>query len=300
MEITKELNLSDSERNKVEMHSALNILNILTYELLTFSELTGDQEQILPSLTSVQEIAYTLSDKKKTMKNLSQIGEKKKLILENIDSAVQESSAGSEKMKDTKENILSLLNVLEIRPAEIISRESSYSAWVRHDTEKLKERFLEVFRAIEKNSKGRYFIVFDPKEHDDHSYLVALTIEGNDGNTIYMPPEIQDVFRDLIANARKYTDPGGKIDARLTVDDKELTLIVQDNGWGIPQDQVESIVDYGVRAYNVSDKMSCGGGFGLTKAYYTARRFRGRMWIDSQENNGTKITIKIPIPENSV
>ncbi|MFP4617970.1 MAG: ATP-binding protein [Spirochaetaceae bacterium] len=300
MEIKKELNLSEGERNIVEMHSALNILNILTYELLAFSELTGSREQILPSLNSVQEIASTLSDRKKTMGHFSKIGEKKQHIIENLESVVRESSADSAQLKSAKDNMLSLLNVLEIRAAEIISRESSYSAWVRHDTEKLKERFLEVFRAIEKNSKGRYFIVFDPAEHNEKSYLVKLLIEGERDNTIYMPPEIQDVFRDLIANARKYTEPGGKIDAELRVDGKMLTLTVEDNGKGIPQDQIESIVDYGVRAYNVAEKRSYGGGYGLTKAYYTARRFRGRMWIDSRENEGTKITIKIPVPENDV
>jgi|GEM_PF-2793617 len=39
-----------------------------------------------------------------------------------------------------------------------------------------------------------------------------------------------------------------------------------------------------------------GGGFGLTKAYSVVRRFGGRMWIDSAEGRGTRITLRLPRP----
>jgi signal transduction histidine kinase len=116
-------------------------------------------------------------------------------------------------------------------------------------------------------------------------------------DTIYMPPEIQDVMRDLIANARKYTDTGGRIDASLSQTETELELVIEDNGRGIPEDQIESTIDYGFRGTNVDDKKSYGGGFGLTKAYYITKRYGGRMWIESALEVGTKITIRIPLPQ---
>jgi signal transduction histidine kinase len=45
-----------------------------------------------------------------------------------------------------------------------------------------------------------------------------------------MPAVFQDVVRDLIANARKYTPPGGKIIAGLYQDDEELRFVVADTG----------------------------------------------------------------------
>jgi signal transduction histidine kinase len=111
-----------------------------------------------------------------------------------------------------------------------------------------------------------------------------------------MPPVLQDVMRDLIANARKYTEPGGEITAGLVDNGKELRFVVEDTGRGIPADEVQQAVAFGTRGSNVADKATMGGGFGLTKAWWVTRQFGGRMWIASDPGSGTRITIRIPHP----
>ena len=61
----------------------------------------------------------------------------------------------------------------------------------------------------------------------------GLVVVSPGSGEIMMPPVIQDVFRDLIANARKYTPPGGEISAGLLQLEDELRLVVEDNGCGI-------------------------------------------------------------------
>jgi signal transduction histidine kinase len=285
------------------MHSVLNVLNILSYELSELSDLLGNENALDASLDFIQSIASSLKNKEKTMKLLATINEKKEKIISNLKEA-QKSHAPSpdtdadtyENVRNSIDNILSLLDIFEIRTAEIIIRESRINAWLNHEINELKRRFIEVLNAIEKNSKGRYSIVTDESQLDSKSYLILTSFHSTQEETIFMPPEIQDVMRDLIANARKYTDPGGRIEASLSQTDSELILTVEDNGWGIPEDQIESTIDYGFRGTNARDKKSYGGGFGLTKAYYTTKRYGGQMWIDSQLGSGTKITIKIPLP----
>jgi signal transduction histidine kinase len=126
--------------------------------------------------------------------------------------------------------------------------------------------------------------------------MVNFGIESADGPIINMPPVFQDVMRDLIANARKYTEPGGEITAGLVDNGKELRFVVEDSGRGIPPDEVQQVVEFGKRGSNVDDKATMGGGFGLTKAYLVTRRFGGRMWISSRPGPGTRITISIPRP----
>jgi len=109
-----------------------------------------------------------------------------------------------------------------------------------------------------------------------------------------MPAVLQDVMRDLIANARKYTDLGGIIITGLDDDGENLCFVVEDNGRGIPADQIEQVVEYGMRATNVKDKETKGGGFGLTKAFFVTCQYNGRMWIESEEGRGTTITLQIP------
>lgn len=303
MEITKQLELSEQERNYVEMHSVLNVLNILTYEIVQLGEYLDDLDSLSPSMSFIQELASSLTNRDRTMKLLRNINEKKEEILSNVEAAGKAHAEDARMETETRraikssiENIHSLLDIFEIRSAEITIRERRTKAWLNHSINELSKRFAEVLAAIEKNSKGRYTIVTDEAQHSGRSYLLHLTFQSDQGDQIYIPPELQDVLRDLIANARKYTDPGGRIQASLSQSDSELEIMVEDDGRGIPEDQIESSIEYGFRGANAQDKQSYGGGFGLTKAYYITKRYNGRMWIDSAVGKGTKITIRIPLP----
>ncbi len=111
-----------------------------------------------------------------------------------------------------------------------------------------------------------------------------------------MPPVFQDVMRDPMAKARKYTDPGGRISAGLLDDGKNLLLCVEDTGIGIPPADIEKVVELGFRASNVGGKTTMVGGFVLTMAHVVTKQLNGRMWIDSEEGQYTRVTISIPRP----
>jgi signal transduction histidine kinase len=101
------------------------------------------------------------------------------------------------------------------------------------------------------------------------------TNNSSNGDVIVMPPVLQDVLCDLVANARKYTTPGGRIYAGLADDGSSLHLVVEDTGCGIPEDEIRGVVKWGVRGSNVLHIKSNGGGFGLTKAYIATRDMEG-------------------------
>jgi signal transduction histidine kinase len=190
----------------------------------------------------------------------------------------------------------SVFAILDTRARELLDRVRTPEKWTNHDIKQLTANFTNVLAAIEKNSKGRYRIVTNIAEQERQDYMVTFGMESVDGTVINMPPVLQDVMRDLIANARKYTEPGGEITAGLVDNGKELRFVVEDTGRGIPSDEVQQVVEFGKRGSNVDDKATMGGGFGLTKAYLVTRQFGGRMWIDSRPGAGTRITISIPRP----
>ena len=105
-------------------------------------------------------------------------------------------------------------------------------------------------------------------------------------------------MRDLLANARKYTPPGGQISSGVYVGPDYLRLVVEDNGRGIPEADLDRVVRFGERGSNVADVRTMGGGFGLTKACMLAQRLGGRAWIASRENVGTRVTLEIPRPRH--
>ena len=84
-------------------------------------------------------------------------------------------------------------------------------------------------------------------------YYIDFAIESQDQRTVSLPLVFKDVMRDLLANARKYTQPGGTISAGLYETAATLKFTIQDTGRGIPADELQTVMHYGRRGSNVGE-----------------------------------------------
>jgi signal transduction histidine kinase len=300
MEIQRELSFTVEEESLLDMHSVLNVMNVIILELLTISEHTGAPPALDRLADRTVQAADHLRDPAEAHAIVGHIEE----FIADVERTVGEAitPAGSEdrpEIAESRDNLRSIFAILRVRAREILARQSDPDGWVVHDISQLRDNFTSVFQAIERNSHGGYRIVNNVAEHENGNYLVNFEITSTASGTIRMPAIFQDVMRDLIANARKYTAPGGRIDAGLYNSGRELRFIVQDTGVGIPEDELAKVTEFGIRGTNVLNRETRGGGFGLTKAYYVTRKFDGRMWIDSSTAPpaGTRIEIRLPVPE---
>ncbi len=301
VEITEPLELTREETALIDMHSVVNIMNVLLNELEYLEDVVGDAEQLQPALDAVQQVHLRLRGSADLEADLDRLLKCEDGVMGAVHAALEAhpDAADDAHVRDSVSNLQSVFAVLDTRARELLDRFRAPGRWTDHDVEQLTANFTNVLAAIEKNSKGRYRIVYNIAEQEPQDYMVTFGIESADGGVIHMPPVLQDVMRDLIANARKYTEPGGEITAGLVDNGKELRFVVEDTGRGIPEDEVQQVVAFGKRGSNVDDKATMGGGFGLTKAYLVARQFGGRMWIASDPGSGTRITIRIPRPATS-
>jgi signal transduction histidine kinase len=298
MEITENFDLSMEEENLLDMHSVLNVLNVVTYELVELHEAIGGPEELDTAVEKVIGLAEQLKDREEALHQVENV----EIFIHDLLSILDMVETGKttedvSRINRSRENLLSIFNILRIRGKEIAARADNPHAWVYHDIEKLKKNFFQVFKAIEMNSDGSYHIVGNIARYEAGDYFLTFEIDSARGGSIYMPAVFQDVVRDLIANARKYTPPGGKIIAGLYQDDEELRFVVADTGRGIPENEIRETIRFGIRGSNVKDRPTRGGGFGLTKAYYITKKQNGRMWIEKNEPKGTRIEIRIPLPE---
>lgn len=300
VEITNLLDISDEQKHLIDMHSLLNILNIVVAELTMFTlKMQEPPQAIEKSLNDLLDFSHQLYLPEILYKNLENMQGIRDNIFNGIDSAIIEYPE-LESQEDTRvlvDNLTTIFSIAEVRAQELLVRRKDEDSWIPHNIERLIDNFNKVFFAIEKNSKGRYRIVNNIACHQDKDYLVDFNISSVDGDIIVIPAVLQDVMRDLLANARKYTEPGGRIVSGLHDNGNELIFIVEDNGRGIPEDQISKVVNFGFRANNILDKQTKGGGFGLTKAYLVTKRYDGRMWIHSEVNKGTQIKLVIPRPK---
>lgn len=297
-EITEIPSLQPGEVSLVEMHSLLNVMNVLHGELTLIGlHLADDPGLLRQGLAICERVKASFTDPAVARHFAEGLATDRQVIFAEIAAAAQSHPAASAaELEGSVDNIRSVLRILAVRAEETRARAGEPGRWIAYAIEALRADFLDVFAAIEKNSKGRYRIIYNLARQQPRDYYVDFVIESTGGRTIAMPLFFKDVIRDLIANARKYTAPGGTINVGLYETERELRFVVQDTGRGIPPDEIQTVVHFGRRGRNVQDVQTMGGGYGLTKAFLITKRFGGRFWIKSELGTGTRITIVIPRP----
>jgi signal transduction histidine kinase len=288
--------LTPREQSLLDMHSVVNVLNVLRNELCVLGLKVAEDENLFAvGLGQCDALLASLTDRQAALHAARSIDSSEAATIAEIESRL--SSGGStnhdHEIHETMVNIQSVFVILRVRAREFLAREKAPDAWQEFHCERLHKELQASLTAIEKNSKGRYRIQFNAALQEPTDYYVDLKIE-TDGTPLQMPPVLKDVIRDLIANARKYTAPGGRITAALFEDVHALHLMVEDNGRGIPEAEIHKVVEFGRRGGNVAEVRTMGGGFGLTKAFLVTQQFGGRMHIASEVGTGTRIRIWIP------
>ena len=301
VEITAIAPLSSGEQSLLDLHSVLNVLNVLRCELSVLGLMVADEEEFLrEGLDVCHALVASLSDHEAGLQAARSIDAFEAVVFGELKSKVPADSpqCSAHDVLETIANLQSVFAILKVRAREILARAAEPERWQEFDCDAVRSDFRAVFAALEKNSKGRWRILFNPARQEPNDYYVDLRID-TEGPTLCMPPVFKDVMRDLIANARKYTAPGGRITAAFYEDHDAIRFVVEDTGRGIPESELQQVVEFGKRGSNVSDVRTMGGGFGLTKAFLVTKQFGGRFWVASEVGAGTRIRIRIPRPADA-
>tara|TARA_R100001143_G_scaffold63607_1_gene73964 strand:+ start:7200 stop:8111 length:912 start_codon:yes stop_codon:yes gene_type:complete len=290
--------LKQDEINAIEMHSFLNLINVVSLQLELLKDITERADLFDPILKKTEDLIIGIRNKDKKVFFPQSIRVFQDTVLAFFDQLESELSDAKKvaEIRETRQIFLDVFIVMSIRSKELLDSITNPGEWKTYTINQFRKDFDEFFHAVEKNSKGRYRIVQNIAKQESNDYLVNFDVDSDLDDQIKMPLLFKDVIRDLIANARKYTSPGGQLHIGIYQKKNLLRFIVEDNGIGIPAEELHHVFDYGYRAKNVQNKPTMGGGFGLTKALYIVGKLNGDIWIDSEEGVGTKIKIEIPVP----
>ena len=107
-------------------------------------------------------------------------------------------------------------------------------------------------------------------------------------------PKMKRIFYNMISNAIKYSNEGGKIKIQSFLEDKKLKIDIIDNGIGIPEKQQDMIFKRFTRGTNVTNKGMPGTGIGLMLSKKIVELHGGKILLKSKENEGSKFTIVLP------
>lgn len=101
----------------------------------------------------------------------------------------------------------------------------------------------------------------------------------------------------LISNAIKFSDYGGRVSVKAEVKNKELLVQVTDNGVGIAE---EAIPDLFEKFYRAKDSNRSGGlGLGLHISKQIIEAHGGRIWVESTKGEGSTFSFTLPLDQAS-
>ena len=112
-----------------------------------------------------------------------------------------------------------------------------------------------------------------------------------------LPPVIADrdrlkqVFINIIDNAIKYSDPGGKVRVEAARMGQHVQVVISDSGVGISPEDLPRVKS----RFFKGDRSRPGSGIGLALADEIVRRHGGWIDIDSEPGVGTTVSVMLPV-----
>lgn len=107
------------------------------------------------------------------------------------------------------------------------------------------------------------------------------------------PEKIEQVLKNLIDNAGKYSPDGGDIRVTLTANERFCQISIEDQGVGMTPEQTERIFNKFYRV-NSSGFAPEGTGLGLTIVKHIIEAHKGKVWVQSEPDKGTTVNFTIP------
>ncbi|HEY3313977.1 MAG TPA: MEDS domain-containing protein [Bacillota bacterium] len=129
--------------------------------------------------------------------------------------------------------------------------------------------------------------------------LITETYGSNSVSILVDGFRVKQIISNLLSNACKYSEDGQRIWVRTRIGADHVQVMVEDEGIGIPRDQLEKIFEGFYRADNVSQWKTGGIGLGLYISRNLARRMGGDLWAEQNPGGGTTMVMELPLQQGS-
>ncbi|MGZ3862194.1 MAG: PAS domain-containing sensor histidine kinase [Bacteroidia bacterium] len=103
---------------------------------------------------------------------------------------------------------------------------------------------------------------------------------------------LRNILLNLISNAIKFSEENKIIIVRTKITDSEISIVVTDQGIGIPKEEHENMFGRFFRAKNVTNIQGTGLGLNIVAKYLEA--LHGKIEFTSELNKGTTFSVTIP------
>ena len=147
---------------------------------------------------------------------------------------------------------------------------------------------------INKFLKTRFAAFASLAEQKSITYQFSLLNEKN--IRIFDTSKLEKIINNLVSNAVKFTEKNGKISCFANFNRPNmLELIVQDDGKGIPKDELHRIFDRFHQVKTTDELITPGTGIGLSLTKELVELLHGKITVESEEGRGSKFVVTLPL-----
>ncbi len=116
-----------------------------------------------------------------------------------------------------------------------------------------------------------------------------------------MPPiygdksKIEQIMKNFVSNAIKYSPNGGDVKIFVTVNEQMATICIADQGLGIPEDSISKLFQEFYRVERETHINIKGTGLGLAITKQLIEAHGGKVWVESKLGQGSKFYFTLPL-----
>jgi two-component system sensor histidine kinase KdpD len=199
--------------------------------------------------------------------------------------------------------ILGLAITLERGDVDLSDGETKHLAGrIEHNARRL-ERLVTNLLDLDRLSRGILTASFEPVDVGEVvQRMVAETdpaVRGRirvDVEPVVVPadpPKVERIVENLLANASRHTPEGTPIHVSVAGSPEGATILVEDQGMGVPDDERERIFEE-FRQGTDAPRSSPGVGIGLALVRRFAQMHHGNAWVEPRDGGGASFRVFLP------
>lgn len=113
-------------------------------------------------------------------------------------------------------------------------------------------------------------------------------------------PKVMQVINNMLSNAIKFTEPGGRVTLRAQKEHHHLKVEVIDTGEGIPPEELQRLFKKFQQVKSTGTRGERGTGLGLSICKNLIELHHGKIWAESQVGKGSTFAFTLPITEHVI
>ncbi len=206
---------------------------------------------------------------------------------------------------EMKTPMTSIIGYADLLRSQNLSEEESRDAanYIFSEGRRLENLSLKLLDLMVARNEHPEFVAASPKKLvSDTAELMQMSLEDRgitlvqdceDGVCMLEPTLVTSLLINLIDNARKAMDQGGEIRVSVRMMDSGCCLTVEDQGVGIPEEEIDKITNAFYRVDKSRSRSMGGVGLGLALCSEIAKIHNGSISFESTVSVGTRVCVEL-------